>query len=303
MKVLESYIQSLQIGRLSTYQDLTLCFLTRSETANLVVLNYCEGLITGGLEVEEIRGGGDVNTLKFTNVSLFSIFVPQGVILLGLKQNRATAQSFLIKPREELIVPVLCVEEGRWTSETKVGRISPYQLYPRLKASNIRHRTTNNQSEIWEDIRKQQEKRHVKSNNGFVGDVYDAHKATIEDYIKNLPCPEHSTGFIAIFKGKYLLCLESFANHRLLQKNYGGLLSGIVLETTDNDFYEELKGKETITVEEVLRGIASVSINKQQCKSLGDSHDFPLENEHLHLIGSLTVSNDTVLHLEVFHHE
>jgi hypothetical protein len=75
-------------------------------------------------------------------------------------------------------------------------------------------------------------------------------------------------------------------------------LSGIALETTDNDFYEELKGKQTVTVEEVLRGIASVSINTQQGKSLGDSHEYYFDN--LHLEGSMLVSGDAVYHLEVF---
>jgi hypothetical protein len=296
MQVLANYIQSLEVDRLKIYKDISLCFLKRQHPTNLVVLNYDEGLITKGMRVKELDGGGDVNFLKFINESLFSIFVPQGVILLGLLQHRATAHSFLIKPRQELVIPVFCIEEGRfWTTETNTERLSPYQLYPRLKKSIKRKRTTT-QNETWAEIKRLREKSNIQSSYGFVGDAYDAHKSTIEDYIKNLRPPEHSIGFIAIFKGEYLLCVESFGNDRLFKRNFEGLLSGIALETTDDDFYEELKGKETITVEEVLRGIASVSINTQRCKSLGDSHEYYFDNSHFE--GSMLVSGDVVYHVE-----
>jgi hypothetical protein len=297
MQVLENYIQSLEIDRLKTYRDISLCFFKRQNPTNLVALNYDEGIITQGLHIKEID---DFNALKFTNVSLFNIFVPQGVImdLKHLKQVRSTVHGFLIKPRETFVVPVICVEEGRWGIDTNmnIGRLSPQHLYPKLRAANLKHRETINQHKVWQDIKRLREQKQVESPTGCLGDVYNCHRTEIDDYINHLPLPEHSIGFLAMFQGKHLLGLESFGNERLLKRNYEGLLSGIVLETTDNDFYEELKKKETLTVEEFLRAIAST--NKQPCKAIGDSQDFRFENEHL--VGSALVSGDAVYHLEAF---
>lgn len=311
MKALESFIESVDIGRLDTYKDFTICFLQRQNPQKIVLLNYDESLICKILTVTEVNAG-TVSELKFANTTgLFPIFIPQGAIFVGLKQNRASTLSFVLKPWQELVAPVVCVEEGRWTSQTKFGRLSAYHMYSRLKKTNMRqttqsfkegYRSPENQGEIWEDIRRlkdqkeQKDKQRIHSPDGYIGNIYEHDQAIITNYLKNLPCPDNAFGFISIFQKQFLIGAELFSTPRLLKRNYEALLASIVLESTDEEFLKEQRQKQPMTVQEFLRAISVAP--KEHFQSIGRNEDIRFQSDSL--IGSALITDGNVIHLEAF---
>jgi hypothetical protein len=55
---------------------------------------------------------------KLVNRSTDRVFVEDGKALPGGKQNRITNATFLVAGLSEIILPVSCVEHGRWAYRT-----------------------------------------------------------------------------------------------------------------------------------------------------------------------------------------
>ncbi len=313
MDTIEQIISSLQISEPIGHKNLSVMFLSRPDQQEITCLNWDEALLLKVLEVSEIDGGV-VSELKFYNSSLVPIFIPEGVSFMGLKQSRALRVSSLIGSREELILPVHCVEASRWSSQTVYAQGSPYCLYSRLRALNLLHageslrnregyESHGSQGESWENIRrvKQQRERqtgrHIQSPGEYVGDIYKSENETVEDFISNLPCPDDAIGFITELDG-HIVGLELFGSPKLFARNYGSVLAGFSLEATDDDFRQELSHRETLSVEAFLKQIESV--HKEHFRAIGNGVDVRFETGNM--VGAALVNdNDGVLyHLEAF---
>lgn len=81
-------------------------------------LLLCDALGQGVAEVTEIGVGGSVPRLAIRNLAPLPILVPEGEVLVGAKQNRVANLTLLVPPLCEFLLPVSCVEAGRWSART-----------------------------------------------------------------------------------------------------------------------------------------------------------------------------------------
>ena len=72
-----------------------------------------EAIADGLLDVRE-KDGGTVQELIATNRAPRPVILFEGEILLGAKQNRMVAHTVVIAPGATNVIPVGCVERGRW---------------------------------------------------------------------------------------------------------------------------------------------------------------------------------------------
>ena len=140
---------------------------------------------SGLCEVAEISPSGAVNNIAFSNNSLLHIFVREGTNIIGAKQNRTFSKSFIAPPNSETVVPVQCVERGRW-DQTFDLRFKPTDLEtPRnLKKAKIDRLRSDDaeaiQTFIWDD---------VKEYSGQVGIASSSED--LLDVIKQTPSNKH----------------------------------------------------------------------------------------------------------------
>jgi ARG/rhodanese/phosphatase superfamily protein len=70
-------------------------------------------LADGGLEIVE-KNGGVVQELLALSKSPVPILILEGETLLGAKQNRMVAHTVVVGPGTRVVIPVGCMERGRW---------------------------------------------------------------------------------------------------------------------------------------------------------------------------------------------
>jgi len=103
----------------------------------------------------------NVHWLIVENLSNKNIFIPGGDIIAGGRQDRMISQDTIMLARESRMqVPVMCVEEGRWSDKEKKFA---YQKQANTHLRKVLDRSKN-QVLIWRQIFNELEKDQVKAN-------------------------------------------------------------------------------------------------------------------------------------------
>lgn len=143
-------VRRISVGPGHTHKGLTVFALeTSGEIARANYLSAEEALARRVLHIRE-KEGGSVPTLLGRNTGDWPILLLAGEILTGGKQNRTLQDDVLLLPGSgQVVLPVLCVERGRWN-----GRDSTFKSSASLSALNVRAavNTGAGQGVIWENV-------------------------------------------------------------------------------------------------------------------------------------------------------
>jgi hypothetical protein len=256
-----SLIRVLEVGRPVSHKGLTIIpVYTRKVFDRNAYLTLEEALKMKWVEVTEVENGR-VPQVKISNLSKHVLFLLGGEILTGARQDRILAQDVLLAPgTKNLLVPVFCVEQGRWTytsrSFTSKSNLGTYKL--RAKAAE---QAPAAQSEIWNEVRAQNEKLDVASGTSAYQDAYDKeeNKAAISGIERkmneNLRLADDTVG-VVIGLGGRIVSMDVFANAALFKKQWPKILrssalsalqgcsSGHISQKVAADFLKGLAGKE-----------------------------------------------------------
>ena len=106
-----------------------------------------------GLQIDEVEGGS-VPELRVTNTTDQPQLILEGDILEGGRQDRMAGETVLVMPGESIVIPVNCVEAGRWNSgrgHRSTGLKSAYSVRE-ARRRNIRTGSGDGQREVWNRI-------------------------------------------------------------------------------------------------------------------------------------------------------
>jgi len=100
-----------------------------------------EALEKAVLIVTEVSEGGSVPNLKVANKGDAPILLLDGEEVAGAKQNRVLNTTILVGGKSEVVIPVSCTEQGRWTYSSReffeIGQ--PHVDQPRM----VKNRSVN----------------------------------------------------------------------------------------------------------------------------------------------------------------
>src|SRR5688500_17696649 len=182
INVVQEVLRSLTHGDLKTAGGLTLLPLFgRREVPSYVLAE--QALAEGVLRLEEM-GDGSVPNVVAHNMGKSPVLLVDGEHLEGAKQNRIINVSVLLAPMSKTVLPVSCVEQGRWHySAAPTFASSPHHTYSRLRgkqafetvaaARSGRERRAD-QGMVWDDVAsKHQEAGVVASPSGAMRDAFE----------------------------------------------------------------------------------------------------------------------------------
>jgi hypothetical protein len=112
--VIREYLGQIKVGRTQGYRNLALFPLLSEYEAGLDFVTLDEALSAGLIEVTEVGQGGSVPEIRVVNKSPRRVLILDGEELVGAKQNRIVNTTLIVEAHSTTVIPVSCVEQGRW---------------------------------------------------------------------------------------------------------------------------------------------------------------------------------------------
>ena len=225
------------VGRLTVregyhYRGLTVFPIELARvTEPTVYLSAEEALANGMLTVRE-KGSGVVPSIIVANRGREPILMLGGELLLGGKQNRVLRDDVLLPARSGPVeVPVLCIEQGRWS-----GRTATFESRRSVAPLGVRGRAQAGrpQAEIWEGVSLYQRSFRVESKTADLQAVHDLPEVrkSLEEYRANFAkrCwrPEQ-VGMVVARYGR-IVGADVFGNAAMFRKHRDRLLESYAVD-------------------------------------------------------------------------
>ncbi len=207
MDQIKTALSSLKAGEATTYGELTVIPLTSEGRNQLRYLLLEEGLRKDLVTIGEVSEGGSVPELKVENRADLPVLVVDGEELVGAKQNRVANLTMLIPAKGTTIIPVSCVEAGRWSYQTPHFDTSDRVQNARGRAEkleSVRHSIRkqgsrrSDQGRVWASIAEESASLGVASPTSAMGAMFERHRETLDDYVNGVKATPTQVGAVFI---------------------------------------------------------------------------------------------------------
>ena len=211
-------LTALKVGEPQTHVDFTLFPLIGDLEATPGYLLLDEALERHLVHVTEVSAGGRVPELAFENSSDETVLLVDGDELVGAKQNRVVNLSILVAGGKKLVIPVSCVEQGRWVYRSAEFQAAHRALFARARArkaqsvsDSLRSRGERraNQSQVWADVADKAYACRIESETLAMSDIYVESAAQLDDYVGAFRALPGQRGAVVAIGGK-VIGLELF---------------------------------------------------------------------------------------------
>jgi len=195
----------------------------------------------GTLAIEEL-GGGVVPELVVKNHGDLPVLFLDGEHLEGAKQNRVLNASVLVPARRDTVIPVSCVEQGRWRftssrrdfapsmdhSYSELRSLSAQRVHAAVRAGRGR---VSDQGAVWIDVeRKRAQILAGVSPTSSMRDAYDDRRADLERIRGSVEAPApDQTGVVAAAGGR-VLAVDAFDRPATLAAYWDRLVRGYAVD-------------------------------------------------------------------------
>ncbi len=304
------HLKELQVGPEQCYQNMAVYALRGDREAQVDYLTLDEALEQRVLTVTEVDEAGEVPALRVVNTSSRCVLMLDGEELVGAKQNRVLNVTILLAPNSVTIIPVSCIEMGRWSYRQKEFRSPGRALNASLRLKktravhlSARHFGTfhSNQGEIWDEIAAKFRRAKVPpSPTQALSDLFEVQRDRTEDYLRGFAPVEQQLGLAVSIDGA-LAGVELLGRHDTLQRLYRKLVGSYVmdaLETLDPDAAAPAPVT-TQAVQDFLTQAGLAVIERRRSVALG--WDFRLEADTV--IGAGLEFEGQILQLSLFPQE
>ena len=208
-----------------------------SSTENRLAL-LTDALEEEHLRVEELDDRGSVPELRVVNRGSLPVLILEGDELIGAKQNRVVNSSVLVAADSELVLPVSCVERGRWSRRSRP--FSPGSATPHLSLRHLKSRSVHDslrrgrghrsdQGAVWEEVDCLAHLHDSPSPTDALQDTRDGLSEKLkafEDLSNEIP---EGTRGVVVAIGDRAVALEVLAGPRSFSKVFPKLLAGYAL--------------------------------------------------------------------------
>jgi hypothetical protein len=202
-----------------------------------------EAIAAGLLTISEMDGGSVPEVLA-TNHGDLPVLLIDGEHIEGAMQNRVLNVTVLIAPGRKTVLPVACVEHGRWHYEGSSDFAASEDIaYTRLRSKNAAASARSaresggrgiDQGEVWADVAAKHAEIGVEeSATGSMQHAFEQRRHELDNMISRFAEPEAGqTGVIACTSGRPL-AMDAFDRPETLARIWHRLVSGYAMDALD----------------------------------------------------------------------
>jgi hypothetical protein len=229
---------SLGIPRAHRNLTLTPIILKNGSLSAIEPMSLEEAIADGTIQVSEVSAEGHVPELRVKNSGDRLVLILDGEELVGAKQNRIVNLTILVAPQSEIVIPVSCVEAGRWGYSrpgfAAAGRVlNPEIRYRKAEAvtKNLKERRVRSadQGAVWDGVRKALFALGAASPTSALGDGFDSRANDIKGFLETLKPEPDQIGVIYRIGGT-LAGLDLFGSKHAFARAFANLVRGSALQ-------------------------------------------------------------------------
>lgn len=265
---------------------------------------------TGMIRVTEISEGGSVPQLAVETLGGTAVLLLDGEELIGARQNRIVNLTILAAAKTTVIIPVSCVERGRWSYRSRDFSESPRTMYPRARAqkmmdvsSSLKQRGMRDadQGAVWDDVDLRASELRSHSATGAMGDIYDQHHTSVEDYLHEIVWLEGQVGAAFAIDG-FVVGLDVFDSQNIAREYLPKVIRSYALDAIAQRSPRAARAgairRKPLEVEvvELLDQVSSA--DAESFPAVGVGTDVRIDSREL--AGAALVRDDQVVHLSAF---
>ena len=245
MLSLQEELSNIEIAQPSQFRNLTLFSLVRVRpsvmSGDLDYMLLEDGIAQRKVRVTEVGGGGSAPELRVENTADLPILVVDGEELVGAKQNRVLNLTILVAPKRTTVIPVSCVEAGRWNTSSPDLKSVDHLMYSQGRAQCLSSVTESmrakgshfsDQRGIWRDIAAKAFRMKTKSATGAMSDIYEHHRSSVEEFIRAFTWKDGQAG-MAFALADRILGLDLFDRAETMRRFFPKLVRSYALDALD----------------------------------------------------------------------
>jgi ARG and Rhodanese-Phosphatase-superfamily-associated Protein domain len=244
MKELDEDLSSVTVGQAQQFRGIAIFPLSRNSDTSIQHLDYTlldEAIATGTVRVTETSKGGSVPEIHFENRGETAVLLVDGQELIGAKQNRTVNLTILAPGKRTTIIPVSCVEAGRWSPKSTQFESSKNFMYPSGRASHAAHVTQSmrsngtrrsDQRAVWNHIAGKAARFAVRSPTSAMSAIYERQALDLEEFVRAFQVAPGQLG-IAFATRDGSVGFDLFDRATTLSKLFSKLIRSYVLDALD----------------------------------------------------------------------
>jgi hypothetical protein len=291
--VFDQLLAELETGTPIQEGDWSFVPLKTKRRGQIDYLTMLEAVESGLATVAEVNPQGAVADMKVENKGALPVLIPDGLTLMGCRQNRAVNLTILIPAKSTTVIPVSCVEQGRWRPETQT--CSPSEMCdPQLRSAMCRQATEElracrdaraDQHSVWEHVSDVLGSAHAQSPTRAYHAAYSAARP------REIACPEGATGIATIRDGR-ICSLDLFDKPATLRKLWPRIVRGTIIPAP----HAERRFSEVTDTRRFLATCLSEPQGEFAAIGLGTHHRFGVNGS----VAAALVVDGQILHLSAF---
>jgi hypothetical protein len=220
---------------------------TNDGASTLDYLPSEQAMSLGAIAVKEISDSGSVSELMVDNGGDQPVLFIDGEEVRGGKQNRVFNISVLAPARNWTIIPVSCVQAGRWVHQSHQmtsGTCAPPSVR-RITKRDRALKSGRNQWEVWHAISKRHRELGVSSATGDMAATMKVHGERIESVRRQFSYVGGATG-IAVAIGNKVTSLDVFDRTAMCERMWGRLVQAAAMDGLDAPASGQNAGKDDV---------------------------------------------------------
>jgi hypothetical protein len=234
-------LETVKLGEFVKYENMEMMPLIAESNSNYKYELLDDVLNAGSVRITEVSEGGTVPELSFLNESDDPVFLMDGEELVGAKQNRVLNLSIMVPARESIVIPVSCVEAGRWSYSSGEFQSGSKAQYASARASKSRSVSNNmsmfqearsDQEEVWAELSSKSARMEASSETSAMSKIYETRQTELNQFAEHLKPVENQVGVIFLINGS-VAGLDLFDKSETLAKLMPKLVESYALDALD----------------------------------------------------------------------